>query len=281
MSAFVSVCWPVAVLDVLPSRVASVFFFHNPDLRHLQLGKLSALLEICMTLSLVQQAGALKYYDMNYYVHQCPAMVYKRHYKPSELLCPVHRQWVLLDDVVQRLDDDKYAALADVPAEEAERAKAAEATIANAMLDDLFISIGSSVVPFSSVSREGRALLRPAMHEFALVVGPAFAQRLLIDPRLMLVRVPVVSSLHATPGSCACVVCCSKSSPRRLELPMRRPGKPTSRRRTPPARMKKLQLAPPAPKVLALTILVPAARLLWTTLPAEARVAILIPVPMV
>ena len=59
-------------------RQASVFFFYNPDLRHLELGKVSALWEILLTAHLSRRSGALRYYDMNYYVHQCPRMTYKR-----------------------------------------------------------------------------------------------------------------------------------------------------------------------------------------------------------
>ena len=36
----------VGVLDVLPSGVSSVYFFYDPDYKHLSLGKFSALKEI-------------------------------------------------------------------------------------------------------------------------------------------------------------------------------------------------------------------------------------------
>lgn len=53
-----------------------MFFFYNPDLKHLELGKLSVLWEIFWTRQLRKLAPAVQYYDMNYYVHQCPRMMY-------------------------------------------------------------------------------------------------------------------------------------------------------------------------------------------------------------
>ena len=40
---------PVTVLDILPHRVASVYCFYDPDLRHMEWGKFTALYEIYLT----------------------------------------------------------------------------------------------------------------------------------------------------------------------------------------------------------------------------------------
>jgi hypothetical protein len=118
----------VSVLDVLPSRVASVYFFYNPSLRYLELGKLSALVEVWLTQQVyahcAAQPGVLglppalpplcRWWDANFYVHSCTSMAYKRRFAPSQLLCPrVHRgHWVDLSPaIVRRLDDDPAAPL--------------------------------------------------------------------------------------------------------------------------------------------------------------------------
>ncbi len=57
----------------------------------------------------MKRSPCLRYYDMNFYVHQCSRMSYKREYVPSEIACPTHGRWVPLDDVaVAKLDADKY-----------------------------------------------------------------------------------------------------------------------------------------------------------------------------
>ena len=56
----------------------------------------------------MKRSPCLRYYDMNFYVHQCSRMSYKREYVPSEIACPTHGCWVPLDDVaVAKLDADK------------------------------------------------------------------------------------------------------------------------------------------------------------------------------
>lgn len=62
----------VAVLDILPACVSSVYFFYDPDYHFLTLGVFSALWEIeyCRTLQ-------LPYYYMGFYIHQCEKMKYK------------------------------------------------------------------------------------------------------------------------------------------------------------------------------------------------------------
>ena len=121
----------VAVLDILPTRVCSIYFFYNPSLRYMELGKLSALVEIWLTqqiyahtlahpsvLGLPPGVGPIcRHWDANFYVHAVSTMNYKRQYAPSQLLCPVtrHAHWVnLTPDVLVKLDADLAAPLATV-----------------------------------------------------------------------------------------------------------------------------------------------------------------------
>jgi Arginine-tRNA-protein transferase, C terminus len=126
----------VSVIDLLPTRCASVYFFYNTSFRHLQLGKLSALTEIWLTQALYDYLAAnpqvmglpvvvpgsasssspavlppalIRWWDANLLVHAVPTMSYKEKFRPSRVLCPrVKRgQWVdLTAEVLLALDEN-------------------------------------------------------------------------------------------------------------------------------------------------------------------------------
>ena len=51
---------------------------------------------------------ALRWYDMNFYVHQCSRMSYKRDFTPSEVWCTAVKRWAPLNAAtLARLDADK------------------------------------------------------------------------------------------------------------------------------------------------------------------------------
>jgi arginine-tRNA-protein transferase len=77
------------VIDILPLCVSSVYFMYDPTFGELSLGVYSALREIKLVHELNQKSADLKNYYMGYYIHSCPKMTYKAHYRPSDLLCPV------------------------------------------------------------------------------------------------------------------------------------------------------------------------------------------------
>ncbi|CAG8470813.1 4107_t:CDS:2 [Ambispora leptoticha] len=80
----------VAVLDILPKCVSSVYFMYDTDYSFLGLGKYSALREISLCKEL-HAAGytELEWYYMGFYIHFCQKMRYKGQYQPSDLLDPV------------------------------------------------------------------------------------------------------------------------------------------------------------------------------------------------
>jgi arginyl-tRNA--protein-N-Asp/Glu arginylyltransferase len=127
----------VTVLDILPTRVSSIYCFYNPDLRAaLEIGKLSSLLEIwltqqifvyssehaddllgvpCVTNDGHGMGGYCRWWDPNYYVHPCSQMAYKVGFRPCQLLDPaVHdHTWVnVTPAVIKSMDDDFCAPLA-------------------------------------------------------------------------------------------------------------------------------------------------------------------------
>jgi len=113
----------VGVCDVLPTALSSVYFYHDPDLMKLELGKLSALYEIDFVSKNRNTAkyslGDFKYYYMGYYIHDCQKMRYKGEYKPSELRCPTTGKWISLDDrkTLEKLDAHSFKIVSDVDEE--------------------------------------------------------------------------------------------------------------------------------------------------------------------
>ncbi|KAI8344486.1 arginine-tRNA-protein transferase [Chlamydoabsidia padenii] len=100
----------VAVLDILPHCVSSVYFMYDPDYAFLGLGNYSALREISLTQEYHASADDLKYYYMGFYIHSCTKMKYKAKYHPSELLDPESYDWYSFVDTCQPLlDQYKYA----------------------------------------------------------------------------------------------------------------------------------------------------------------------------
>ncbi|KAA0151289.1 hypothetical protein FNF29_04764 [Cafeteria roenbergensis] len=106
-----------SVIDVLPTRVASVYLCYNPDLRHLQWGHITALREIALTDRLRRVSPALRWFDLNFIVPQCSRMDYKAEYKPSLLLCPYTHKWVpLTKERLSLTGAARHGPLADAPA---------------------------------------------------------------------------------------------------------------------------------------------------------------------
>ncbi|KAL0094775.1 arginine-tRNA-protein transferase [Phycomyces blakesleeanus] len=104
----------VAVLDILPKCVSSVYFFYDPQYAFLALGKYSALKEI----SLVQDfqktvSSELKWYYMGFYIHTCPKMNYKGQFQPSDLLDPKLYTWFPIQECQKRLDKHRFVVFSD------------------------------------------------------------------------------------------------------------------------------------------------------------------------
>ncbi|KAK4874080.1 hypothetical protein RN001_013440 [Aquatica leii] len=105
----------VAVLDILPRCVSSVYFFYDPEYRFLTLGTYGSLREIQFVRSLHATVPAIQYYYMGFYIHSCPKMRYKGKINQSFLLCPETYNWFPIDDCITKLDKNKYSRLNDDP----------------------------------------------------------------------------------------------------------------------------------------------------------------------
>ncbi|KIW14056.1 hypothetical protein PV08_06837 [Exophiala spinifera] len=97
----------VAVLDLLPHAVSSVYLFYDPDYQQWDFGKLSALREIAMAVE-----SGYEYYYMGYYIHSCVKMRYKVNFRPTYILDPESLEWCLFDEHYrQELDRRPYVSL--------------------------------------------------------------------------------------------------------------------------------------------------------------------------
>lgn len=97
----------VAVLDLLPSGVSSVYVFYDPEYEQWEFGKLSALREIAFA-----RENGYPYYYMGYYIHNCQKMRYKGTFKPQFILDPESNGWDPLDgELTQKLDARPYVSL--------------------------------------------------------------------------------------------------------------------------------------------------------------------------
>uniref|UniRef100_A0A8D0HIT9 Arginyl-tRNA--protein transferase 1 n=1 Tax=Sphenodon punctatus TaxID=8508 RepID=A0A8D0HIT9_SPHPU len=65
-------------------------------------------MEITFTRQLHEKAFELRYYYMGFYIHTCPKMRYKGHYRPSDLLCPETYIWVPIELCLPSLEHSKY-----------------------------------------------------------------------------------------------------------------------------------------------------------------------------
>ncbi|KAJ5594882.1 Arginyl-tRNA--protein transferase 1 [Penicillium hispanicum] len=97
----------VAVLDLVPSGVSSVYVFYDPAYEQWEFGKLSAMREIAFSLE-----NEYPYYYMGYYIHNCQKMRYKGAFRPQYILDPESYTWDPLDgELSQRLDQTPYVSL--------------------------------------------------------------------------------------------------------------------------------------------------------------------------
>ncbi|GFR11101.1 arginyl-tRNA--protein transferase 1 [Trichonephila clavata] len=108
----------VAVLDILPYCVSSVYFYYDPDYSFLSLGTYAALREIALTRELNTKRSDLQYYYMGYYIHSCVKMRYKGQFVPSFLLCPETYIFKPIEKCKPLLDISKYHRLEEDPKKE-------------------------------------------------------------------------------------------------------------------------------------------------------------------
>ncbi|KAJ6160798.1 arginine-tRNA-protein transferase [Penicillium chermesinum] len=97
----------VAVLDLVPNGVSSVYLYYDPDYEEWEFGKLSALREIAFSLE-----HSYPFYYMGFYIHNCQKMRYKGNFRPQYILDPETYTWDPLEgELSEKLDKRSYVSL--------------------------------------------------------------------------------------------------------------------------------------------------------------------------
>ena len=191
----------ISVLDILPTRVASIYFFYDPDFRYLELGKISALVEIWMvqqissftrdhpelTTCLPSIAGGslCRHWDANFYVHSCAQMNYKRTFQPSEIQCPKSNEWVRLNPrSLKLLDKDPQATLSMNPSIPPMHLNSNFGPRSLIALPRVMVKLDGAVLPFpfAGLTEHSQRLCRLGIEQYIMTVGRDFSLSVLCDP---------------------------------------------------------------------------------------------------
>jgi len=165
----------VAVLDLLPACLSSVYLYYSPGFwgRRLSPGTYSAVREVQLTLQLGALLPSLQHYYMGYYVHSCPKMRYKAGVQPSHLLSPTLLSWHPLPPCLPLLDAAKYSTL-----EEVEEVEAAPATLEEQMGKVRLLVDGK----LSTWAQEGSGMSVPSrLVVYRRLVGQGLAERMALQ----------------------------------------------------------------------------------------------------
>ncbi|EIE22789.1 hypothetical protein COCSUDRAFT_47695 [Coccomyxa subellipsoidea C-169] len=183
----------VAVLDVLPQCISSVYFFWEPSLSFLSLGKVSALREIAFVQAAAMTCPSLHCYYMGYFISSCPKMRYKADFKPSDLLCMHSLCWVPVERAVPALDADMHCIISRIPGaleglDATFMGDCSEACdyLSDAALDATLLYLSSQQgqrrlirlgqLARTSVPQEALCLLKEKLRSWRKYVGPAADQ---------------------------------------------------------------------------------------------------------
>ncbi|GIX75831.1 arginyl-tRNA--protein transferase 1, partial [Caerostris extrusa] len=163
----------VAVLDILPYCLSSVYFYYDPDYSFLSLGTYAALREIALTRELNTKYPDLQYYYMGYYVHSCIKMRYKGQYYPSYLLCPETYIFQPIEKCKPKIEVSKYHRL------EEDSTKEDANGVVN--LSEVLILYDRTRMPYSSYKNKNKESNdEDEVKEYAKLVGRKSYKKMLL-----------------------------------------------------------------------------------------------------
>uniref|UniRef100_A0A1I8MFA0 Arginyl-tRNA--protein transferase 1 n=1 Tax=Musca domestica TaxID=7370 RepID=A0A1I8MFA0_MUSDO len=165
----------VAVIDILPYCVSSVYFFYDPDYNFLSLGTYSSLREIELVQELSKTVPDLKYYYMGFYIHSCQKMRYKGKLSGSYLLCPEAYTWHPLSDEIRlKLDANKYQRFNEDPsARDPNEFKESDMNLVLLLIDQ------NTYVKYREYKQVASATEHAAILKYGQLVGKPCAHRML------------------------------------------------------------------------------------------------------
>eukprot|EP01116_Phalansterium_solitarium_P001598 TRINITY_DN11412_c0_g1_i1.p1 TRINITY_DN11412_c0_g1~~TRINITY_DN11412_c0_g1_i1.p1 ORF type:complete len:134 (-),score=42.62 TRINITY_DN11412_c0_g1_i1:334-678(-) len=111
---------------------------------------------------------------MGYYIPSCQKMRYKGDYKPSDLLCPEHFQWVPLDEAVRKLAGQKYSRFIDAPPP-----VLSDAQQRAAINKVPFLHRQTEIFHLQDLTATSIKQLTPRLLEYLSRVGPQLAEQML------------------------------------------------------------------------------------------------------
>ena len=168
----------VTVIDILPHCLSSVYAFFDPNLKGLELGKLTALFEIDWVQTASTLSHRLSFYYMGFFILQCPKMRYKAEFAPSDLLCPQTRIWVPLKPALALLEADKHATLAAMPKSAVDALLLKRVAKATSLIPSTPISIGDTqVVLISMLTRKGQLAIEKILMELLPLLDDGLSSR--------------------------------------------------------------------------------------------------------
>ncbi|CAH1759216.1 13095_t:CDS:10 [Entrophospora sp. SA101] len=169
----------VAVLDILPSCISSVYFFYDNDYSAMQLGKYSALREIAMTLELYNEGlKDLQWYYMGYYIYSCQKMKYKEQYKPSYLLDPVTYEWYPIEKFTPQFEKTKFVTFSNISTSNTSlKSMLDPRKVTDNDISDLKLFINGEIIPFRS-SFIKSTIIKNKLKNFYAAVGRELAIRM-------------------------------------------------------------------------------------------------------
>lgn len=166
----------VAVIDILPSCISSVYFFYDPEYSFLSLGTYSSLRELAYAQELHQELPDLQYYYMGFYIHSCPKMRYKAKLAASYLLCPEVYTWHRIDEaLLKRLDENKYVLFNEDPS-----AKDVDEVTQDDLKRILMYNNGQPIVLEQYLRKCNDATVFVRAHQYAKYVGRKCARRIVL-----------------------------------------------------------------------------------------------------
>ena len=106
----------VGIIDILPNYLSSVYLYYDTDYQFLDLGVVTAILEIEYARSFHDLIdNNFKYYTLGFYSENVQKLRYKGFYHPSQILDRFTMNYVFLKDVQNILKEGKHVQLSKEP----------------------------------------------------------------------------------------------------------------------------------------------------------------------
>ena len=102
----------VGIVDILPTYLSSVYLYYDTDYQFLELGVVTAILEIEWARSFHDLIDKnFKYYTLGFYSENVQKLRYKGFYHPTQILDRFTMNYVFLKDVQNIIKEGKHVQL--------------------------------------------------------------------------------------------------------------------------------------------------------------------------